>query len=108
MKLCGARVLLLVLVACSDPVPPDRSVEEPGALAVGTTRFSIHDAARTRDLTVQAWFPTTAAVAETPIEQLEAEPPRARYADLLAAAPACPSRTLPVALDGAPAAGSFP
>jgi dienelactone hydrolase len=94
--------------ACSDPVPPDLAVEQPGAWAVGTVQFEVHDAARSRDLVVQAWFPTTSAAAETAIEQLEAEPTRTRYADLLAAAPACPSRTLPVALAATPAAEQFP
>lgn len=97
-----------MLASCGDSVPPDVSVEQAGTFSVGTTRFAVHDAARTRDLTVQAWFPTTASASDTPIEQLEAEPPRMRYADLLAAAPACPSRSLSVALDAAPTAGPYP
>lgn len=101
-------VVSIALLACSDPVPPDRTVEQSGAHAVGTSRFSVHDAPRARDLVVQAWFPTSVSVADTPIEQLEDEPTRARYADLLAAAPACPSRTLPVALAAVPASGAFP
>jgi dienelactone hydrolase len=99
---------LASLGACSDPVPPDRSVEQPGTFGVTTTRFVVHDAARSRDLTVQAWLPTNGVIAGTPIEQLEAEPSRTRYADLLAAAPACPSRTLPVAVDVPAASGTFP
>lgn len=101
-------VVILGLIGCSDSVPPDRSVEAPGTYAVATTRFVVHDIARTRDLTVQAWFPTTATVVDTPITELEAEPPRTRYEALLAAAPSCPSRTLQLALDGAPAPGPFP
>jgi predicted dienelactone hydrolase len=100
--------LLCLLVGCSDPTPPDRSVEQPGAHAVGTTEFTVHDAARSRDLLVQAWFPTATAAADTPIEQLEIEPTRTRYADLLTAAPACPSRSLNVAVAAQPEAGPFP
>lgn len=102
--------LSFALVACSDPVSPDLGVEQAGTYAVGTLRFMVHDAARGRDLVVQAWFPSNSDTpAETPIEQLDAEPTRTRYADLLAAAPAaCPSRALPVALDATPAAGTFP
>jgi dienelactone hydrolase len=42
------------------------------------------------------------------IELLEPDAVRAQYTQLLAAAPACPSRTLQVALDATPAAGTFP
>ncbi|MCX5742772.1 MAG: hypothetical protein NT062_09775, partial [Proteobacteria bacterium] len=66
-----------MLAACSDdPVPPDVAVEQPGAHAVGTTRFEVTDAARARTLVVQAWFPTDAAATDTPIEALELEPVR--------------------------------
>jgi len=103
------RWLLVLLVACASPsVPPDRSVEQPGGWAVGTTRFTVHDAARSRDLVAQAWYPTPAPAAATPIEMLEAEPPQAQYAQLLAAAPSCPTRTLPIALDAVPGDGAFP
>lgn len=103
------RWLLVLLIACGSPsAPPDRSFEQPGGWAVGTTRFTVHDAARSRDLVAQAWYPTTAIAADTPIEMLEAEPPQAQYAMLLSAAPSCPTRTLPVALDGPPGAGTFP
>jgi len=105
------RLCLLALVAaCSSTpsTPPDFSFEQPGGWAVGTTRFMVHDAARSRDLVAQAWFPTTAVAADTPIEMLEADPPQNQYAMLLSAAPSCPTGTLPVALDGAPGAGTFP
>lgn len=101
-------VCLCVLIGCSDPTPPDRSVEQLGAHAVGTAQFTVHDAARARDLVVQAWFPTATAAVDTPIEQLETEPTRTRYADLLAVAPACPSRSLNVAAAAQPDAGPFP
>jgi dienelactone hydrolase len=101
-------LLAAALAACSDPVPPDLSVEQPGAHGVGTVQFTVSDTARGRDLTVQAWFPTDASSADTPIEQLESEPTRTRYSDLLATAPACPSRSLPVALAAQPGAGPFP
>ncbi len=101
-------VLACALFACSDPIPPDRTVEQPGAHAVGTAQFTVTDAARSRNLVAQAWFPTDASAPDTPIEQLDSEPTRTRYSDLLAAAPACPSRKLPVALAAQPAGGSFP
>lgn len=87
---------------------PDRSVEQPGPYAAGTRRLVATDAARGRTLTMQAWYPTDAVATDVAIETLEEEPHRTQYAELLAAAPACPSRTLPVALDAAPAAGPFP
>lgn len=58
---------------------------------------------------MQAWYPTDVAATGVAIERLETEPRRTQYADLLtAAAPDCPTRMLPVALDAAPTAGSFP
>jgi dienelactone hydrolase len=97
--------LLVCAIACSSPAP-DRSVEKPGPYAVGTARIEASDA--TTSYVMQTWYPTDGVVTDVPIEQLEAEPRRTTYRDLLAAAPDCPSRTLPVALDGAPLAGSFP
>lgn len=100
------------LGACGEDAPtaPDRGVEAPGAHAVATTRFALTDASRgDRPVLVQAWLPTTAAVADVPIAQLEPAERRATYDELLAAAPAgCPSRSLPVAVDGAAAPGMFP
>jgi len=102
--------VIALLAACSSTpsVPPDFSFEQPGGWAVGTTRFMVHDAARSRDLVAQAWYPTPANATDTPIEMLEAEPPQSQYAMLLSAAPSCPSRTLPIALDAAPGDGMFP
>jgi dienelactone hydrolase len=100
------RYVLLILAACSSPVPPNRSVETPGEYTVGTTRIEASDA--TTSYVMQAWYPTDSAAIDTPIEQLESEPRRSQYRDLLAAAPDCPTRTLPVALDAAPLAGPFP
>lgn len=106
------RVSLLVLALCacgSDPTtPPDLSVEASGGWPVGTKRFVITDAARSRDIPVQAWYPADASAVDTPIQQLEIDPNQAQYATLLASAPTCPTRTLPVALDGPVGAGSFP
>ncbi len=97
----------LALAACGeDRVPPDRSVEEPGEYAVATTRYVIPDG--TRPLTVQAWAPTDAVAADVAIAQLEPVERQATYEQLLADAPACPTRTLPVAVDAVPAAGPFP
>jgi dienelactone hydrolase len=102
----GARccfLLAVVLGACGDPaVEPDRSVESQGAYAVATSRIESGGAV------LQAWYPTEDVVGEVAIESLEAEPHRTTYAQLLATASTCPTRTLSVAVDGAPAAGSFP
>ncbi len=99
---------LLLLLACGDPAtPPDRTVEQAGSFGVGTTRYTIDEGGRS--ILAQAWFPSTTVVSDVPIEQLELPAIAAQYTQLLAAAPAsCPSHTLPVAIDGAPAAGTFP
>lgn len=92
-----------LLVGCSDPAqPPDLSVESPGPHAVGTARLTFGER------TAQAFYPTTSTPSLVGIEQLEEEPRRTRYADLLAAASACPTRQLEVAVDGVPASGAFP
>ena len=101
------HVALVALVACSSEAPIDLAVEAPGPNSVGTARFEIQDAARSRDLIAQAWYPTDAVASDVAIESLEIDPVRARYTDLLAAAPACPSRTLPVTVD-APAQTGLP
>ena len=98
--------LLCLIVACGSPTDPDLSVEQPGAHAVGTRRIEITDASHS--YTLQAWYPTTAVTADVPIESLEAEPNRTRYAGLLAAVGTCPTRHLDVAVDADPEAGSFP
>jgi predicted dienelactone hydrolase len=110
MRAFAIVVALIGLAACSDSAPnsaPD-SVEHPGPHAAATTRFTITDTSRSRTLTVQAWYPTTHSPADTPIEMLEADPIRTQYSGLLATAPSCPSRSVHVALDAAPAAGTFP
>lgn len=99
--------------ACGDPVPPDRAVEADGPYAAATARYALADAARGRALTVQAWYPAdparaAEAAAGLPIEALEAEPIRATYAGLLAAAPACATRTAHAVVDAPAAAGAFP
>jgi predicted dienelactone hydrolase len=102
----GARCCLLLAIclgACGDPaVEPDRSVESQGTHAVATSRIESGSAV------MQAWYPTDEAASDVAIETLEAEPHRSTYAQLLASAGACPTRRLEVAVDGAPAAGSFP
>jgi dienelactone hydrolase len=101
------RVWLVSLIAaCGSPTEPDRSVEQPGPYAVGTRRIDVTSGSQS--FTVQAFYPTDAAAAPVAIETLEAEPRRARYASLLAMVGACPTRTLDVAVDAEPAAGSFP
>lgn len=96
--------ILVALTACGTSA--DRSVEAPGQYAVGTTRVEASDA--TTSYVMQAWYPTDGVVMDVAIEQLESEPRRSQYRDLLNAASACPTRSLPVALDGAPLAGPFP
>jgi len=92
---------------------PDLSVEAAGPYPVGTARITLDDAGRSRTLVTQLWYPadeSARATAEAgfPIEQLEDEPHQSTYAGLLAAAPACPTRTAHAAVDATPAAGSFP
>jgi len=111
-----AVAFALTLVGCGDdggtnPVEPDLTVESAGTYPVGTARFSLVDLARTRTLPTQVWYPAaaTTVVAPFPISELEDEPNRTAYADLLAAAdPACPTRTASAARDAVPAAGRFP
>ncbi len=105
-----ALVSLSIVVACGNAaVQPDRTVEAAGIYSVGTTRFMVNDPARSRDLVAQAWFPSPIAASDTPVEMLEVEPIAGQYTQLLAAAlPGCPSHTLPVALDAAAVAGTFP
>jgi len=100
--------IALVVVSACGGAELDRAVEQPGRFGAATTRFTLEDTGRARSLTVQAWYPTDAAVATIALETLEAEPIRAQYAGLLATAPACPSRTADVAVDAPAAAGSFP
>lgn len=115
MFLRRLALLALVLVGCGDDgvttTPPDLSVEAAGMYPVGTAHVTLTDAGRTRELSTQLWYPAVAgtAVPGFPIAELEEEPNRATYADLLAAAdPACPTRTAHAALDATVAPGSFP
>jgi len=103
-----ALVAVLVLAACGSSPAPDLSVETSGPYAVGTHATTLTDAARSRTLTVQLWFPTDAAAVDTPFDQLELGSNQATYASLLATAPSCPTRSLTVAVDAQPASGSFP
>jgi dienelactone hydrolase len=101
--------------ADAEPGPdPDLAVESAGPSPVGTMQWMVEDSVRIRTLAVQAWYPATAeaapiAAAGFPIEELEAEPNRTAYADLLAAAPAgCPTTTAHAARDATPAPGPHP
>lgn len=100
--------LVLAIAACSSSPAPDLSVEQPGTYAVGTHATTLTDAARSRTLTVQLWFPTEAAATDTPFEAMELGSNQATYAGLLAQAPSCPTRTIHVAVDAQPMAGAFP
>jgi dienelactone hydrolase len=114
VPLVALAVAAPALGACGGGTAPDLSVESAGPFPVGTARITLDDAARSRTLVTQLWYPAAesaraAAAAGFPIEQLEDEPNRTTYAGLLAAAPAgCPTRTAHAAVDADPAAGSFP
>lgn len=90
--------------ACSDPAtPPDLAVESHGPYPVATARF-VSDGR-----TLQSFYPTDTEETDVAIESLEDEPHRTEYTALLTAAdPACATRRLSIAIDGAPAAGAFP
>lgn len=113
---------LATTTACGDDggagpdagVAPDLSVEAAGPFAVGTATVTLVDAARSRTLPTQLWYPADAGAAAAAatgfgVAEFEAEPNRTAYADLLAAAdPSCATRTAHAARDAAPAAGRFP
>lgn len=81
------RLLVVAVAACGSSGPaPDRSVEQAGPYAVGTSRFE-----GAASYVMQAWYPTEAAVVA--IEQLEISPQRELYAGLLASRRH--SRTIP-------------
>jgi predicted dienelactone hydrolase len=103
-----AVLALVVVVACGSSPAPDLSVEMAGPHAVGTRALTLTDTARSRDLTVQLWYPTDAATSATPFEKMELGSNAQTYASLLATAPDCPTRTIDVAVDAAPSAGPFP
>jgi dienelactone hydrolase len=69
---------------------------------VGTSRLVFGDR------TAQAFYPTMSTPSRIGLEQLEEDPERTRYADLLAAAGACPTRQVEVAIEGIPSPGPFP
>jgi dienelactone hydrolase len=105
---------LLLVAACGGDdgdggTDPDLSVEAAGPHAVGTRRQVLMDTERSRELTLQVWYPTAAAGGTFAVEELEDEPRRGEYAALLAAAPAgCPTRMAQATRDATPAAGMWP
>lgn len=116
MFLRSLAVTALILAACGDdggpaPVEPDLSVESAGPYPVGTTSTTL-DPTGARPLPMQVWYPAApgAAVTGVPIETLEDDlDHRTAYAGLLASAdPACPTRTLDLAVGATPAPGRFP
>ncbi len=119
LRYAAAMLLLPMFLACTGATGPDvpdtgddsgtlTAVDylSPGAYAVGRRTLVLADDAR--PLTVELWFPATAAGDGQPIEELVVDPgDRATYSKLLAAAPTdCPTRSsaaLPdatVAVDG--------
>lgn len=104
-----------------DATPPPRTVtfgdsayEKAGPAPVGHAIFTASDAARSRTLTIQLWYPAAegaraAAAAGTPIEDLVVDPTdHATFGKLLADAPPCTRRRVSSARDAEPASGSFP
>ncbi len=115
---CLAAGLLASAPACSstepEPGPSGARFERSGEYAVGTTRFELTDAVRSRTLQITAWYPAApaakaAAATGMPFEELlPAGPDRDTYAGLLAAAPSdCATRTAHAA-PGAEGAASGP
>ncbi len=92
----------LLIAGCSSeeaakPKASPPSFEVAGPLGVAHTRFDLSDTARTRDLSVTAWYPTDAeSGGSAPIESLlAAGPDRDAYAVLVAAAPLeCATRSI--------------
>jgi dienelactone hydrolase len=101
------RLALVVLAACGSSPDPDTSVEELGDYRVGTASFKVSSGGP-RNYTMQSWYPTDVAPSPVAIETLEEDPERTTYAGLLDTAPDCATRTLDVAVNAAPLAGSFP
>lgn len=118
-----ALCVFALVPACqeaAEPVPADDGAagfEHAGSYPVGTRSFVFTDAARTRTLTVQVWYPAAesaraAADAGFPIADFVAPgPARDAFEAALAAAPANgPTRRTHAALDAplADAAGQWP
>lgn len=92
-----------------DAVPADLSVETDGPYVAGTTRYEVPAPGGERTLVVQAVYPADGVAAPLTLADLEDEPRRSTYVDLLAAAPTgCPTATLDLALDVPPVDATFP
>ncbi|MCC6214900.1 MAG: dienelactone hydrolase family protein [Polyangiaceae bacterium] len=116
------RVALpIALTACGEskdeePTPAPPRYDEPGAHPVGSRTFLLEDAARSRTLRVELWYPaapaaSSAAATGFDVAELAATPDeRAAYATLLADAPGgCPTSRARAAREAALASGdSFP
>lgn len=102
-----ALLALVMVAACGSSPAPDLSVEMPGRWAVGTRAVSLTDAARSRTLIAQLWYPTETGATGTPFEQQELGSNAQTYASLLASAPDCPTRTIDVAVDAPPMPGAW-
>jgi dienelactone hydrolase len=110
-------LLLAFLVGCSSASsgPAPIGPADRGPYVVGARTLTLTDAARGRTLPVEVWYPATEAAraaeaaGESITMMVSSDNDRARYADLLAAAPAdCPTKTVHSARDAQPAEGSFP
>lgn len=101
--------LLYLLAACGDDPPaPDTKYDDLGEYAVGTRRFELTDAARSRTLVVQAWYPSPTALV-TPLVSFEIEPIQGRYSLLVRNSPyECAASAVPAQLDGVITEGSYP
>lgn len=102
----ASLAFVAALAACGgSSAEPDLAYEQPGMFPVTTARFTVTAGART--LVAQAWLPSSGPADAKGIAELEIEPVRGRYEALLATAPTCPTRALPVSAEP-PVAGAFP
>jgi predicted dienelactone hydrolase len=115
--LIAVLVLVVPVAACggeggggAEPVVPDLGFEAAGPYPVGHVTLRVTDAARTRDLAIELWYPAAesaraAAEVGEPAESYGTDAAQvAAYAELEAAAPAgCPNRRTHAVRDATPA-----
>jgi dienelactone hydrolase len=106
---CRQLLVFFFVAACAAPIAPDPSVEVAGPFGVGTARWLSVGGGRSRDLPVTAWYPSTAtAGAAVAVTELETEPHRTTWSQLLAASPSCTQRQHVAVQGGSLAEGVFP